>query len=81
MWSNEHLGLFSLWRFSPTEFELTLLSWYSKPKSSDFPDTGLLAPNMTLVSITNGPCRGWGLRDRKAEPRHGLAFPDAAFRT
>lgn len=53
----------------------------SKPKSSDFPDTGLLAPNMTLVSITNGPCGGWGLRDRKAEPRHGLAFPDAAFCT
>lgn len=32
VWSNEHLGLFSLWRFSPTEFELTLLSWYIKAK-------------------------------------------------
>ena len=53
----------------------------SKPKSSDFADTGPLAPNTTLVSITNGPRRGWGLRDRKAEPRHGLEFSDAAFCT
>lgn len=41
----------------------------SKPKSSDFPDIGLLAPDMTLASGTSGACEGWGLRDRKAEPR------------